>query len=68
MRRYESPNKTKQEWEAEMLECLEHARQHLSLASGAERMAALQHYREVLEQFHGLTLHGKIPPEKPCYT
>ena len=67
MRHYERPNKTKQEWEAEMLECLEHAKARVAHSKGAERQAALEHYRHVLKQFNDLTIKGKIPSKEPCY-
>jgi hypothetical protein len=68
MRRYDKPNKTKQEWEAEMLECLEAAKKRVAHSKGAEREAALEHYRRVLEQFNGLTIKGRIPAKEPCFT
>ena len=67
-KRYEKPFKTRQEWESEMLECLEHARKQIAAAHGAERVRALAHYHSILKQFNGLVLEGKIPPEEPCYT
>jgi hypothetical protein len=67
MRHYDKPNKTRHEWEAEMLACLEDAKKRVAQSKGAERQAALEHYRRVLEQFNGLTIKGKIPAKEPCY-
>jgi hypothetical protein len=61
-------NKTKQEWESEMLECLEDAQRRVLRTSGPERQAALENYRMVLQQFTSLILTGRIPPENPCYS
>ena len=51
-----------------MLECLKDAKKRLAESAGNARLAALEHYRTVLEQFTNLTVQGKIPPEEPCYT
>jgi hypothetical protein len=68
MRRYNKPNKTRQEWEEEMLKCLEEAKARVSSASADDTLSALQHYQEVLRQFMALTNEGKIPTQSPCYS
>ena len=65
---HEVPQKTKTEWEMEMLDCLERMKQDVLAFRGAKRDEALQHFQEVLTQLSKLVLHGTIPPEEPCYT
>jgi hypothetical protein len=64
---YHAPQKTKRDWEKEILECLESARQEVTNATGAKRDAALERYRIAMAQFTDLILHGAVPPEEPCY-
>jgi hypothetical protein len=59
--------KTKQQWEIEMMECLDEARRALDSASELEKPAAREKFRLVLSQYNQLVLNGKTPPEEPCY-
>ena len=67
MRNFDHPFKTKQQWEHEMLDCLDEARRAYVTAVGAGKQRALEHYRIVLRQFQCLVVDGRIPPEEPCY-
>jgi len=67
MRRYVKLHKTKNDWEAEILECLKEASRKYFHSSGSDRWAAMDHYLKILRQFTSLTVDGKIPPEDPCY-
>ena len=67
MRHYGKSDKSRTDWEIEMLDCLEEARRQVAESQGPRRSEALKHYRAVLRQFNGLVLEGMIPPEEPCY-
>ena len=68
MRQFNQVNKTRQDWERELLECLQEASRNYLSAKPPQRTAALEHYRIVLQQFNRLVISGSVPPEHPCYT
>jgi hypothetical protein len=65
--RYHKRPKTQEEWEKELRECLQNAKQELANANDATRQLAKARYSTILSQFARLILEGTIPPQDPCY-
>ena len=65
---YDTPNKSKREWEAEIFACLERVKQEVMQSTGRHREVALTRFHEVVNQLSALILNGTIPARHPCYS